>query len=235
MGRCNKYETYIAAFWAHPDDVDVGCAGVLYQSGLEKKNNVIIDLTPSQLSSQWDPKTRKSESKKAASLLWVNQRINLNRYDDKLTDSFENRLEIAKIIRKFKPEIVLIPRREDRHPDHETTSQIVKNAVHDAALIKLRIGTLNPHKPRLLLHYLIQESIEPDIIVSLSEDAMNHKMRAIQSYVSQDATSSRCYDYIKARHIYHGRQIGAKYWEAYKLYMEKPGVVSFDDLLNWFF
>jgi len=107
----------------------------------------------------------------------------------------------------MKPEIVLIPRKEDRHPDHERTAQLVKDAVHDAGLVKIDIGNLKPHKPRLVLHYLIQESVEPDIIVSLSEEAMKHKMQAIQSYRSQKETTSRCYDYIRARHTYHGRQI----------------------------
>jgi LmbE family N-acetylglucosaminyl deacetylase len=102
---------------------------VLYRAANEGKVNHIIDLCPSQLSTRGDTVTRIREAEKAGQILGSAKRENLLLCDGNLCDSYDHRLIIAKKIRQYKPEIVMIPWSFDRHPDHEGTAQMVKNGV----------------------------------------------------------------------------------------------------------
>ena len=101
----------------------------MYQSAMQGKKNIILDLSPSQLSTNGDPVTRQDEALCAAQRLHVEYRENLMLDDGHLVDSPENRKLLAWHIRKWKPEVVLIPWSSDRHPDHEVAAQLVKNTV----------------------------------------------------------------------------------------------------------
>jgi bacillithiol biosynthesis deacetylase BshB1 len=229
------FSSYILAFWPHPDDVEIWCGGVLFRAAQEGKLNHIIDLCPSQLSTRGDTVTRIREADKAGKLLWAHKRENLLLCDGNLCDSYDHRLVVAKKIRQYKPEIVLMPRSFDRHPDHEGTAQMVKNGVFYAWLAKMDCDGLEPHKPRLLLHYMIWFETEPDFIIPLTELEFQKKMEAFQSYQSQSQTNDRGLEYFEARHKLRGASIGAKYWEWYKLYSHKVGIRSLDDVMSGFF
>lgn len=92
------------------------------------------------MSTHGDPFTRQQEAQQAAQILGVATRINLGLEDTKLHDDIATRVLIAEQIRRYKPEIVMIPRNHDRHPDHVMTAQIVKNALFLAGLMKQDIA-----------------------------------------------------------------------------------------------
>ena len=129
MKQTHTFKTYIMAIGPHPDDVEIGIGGTLYKTATQGKQNVIIDLTPSQMSTHGNIDTRQAEANKAAQILGVQTRINLLLEDGHIMDTPETRKIIATQIRKYKPEIVVMPRSRDRHPDHEIAAQVIKNAV----------------------------------------------------------------------------------------------------------
>lgn len=178
------YTTYILAFGPHPDDVEVGAGGVVGSTSAEGKRNVIIDLSPSQMSTYGDPITRQQEAQVAASMLGVAERKNLWLPDTQLTNDPATRLLLAEQIRFYKPEIVVMPRKDDRHPDHTICAELVKQALFLAWLPKQAIADLAPHKPRLVLHYQIWHEFTPDLVISLSDEIFTRKMAAFKSYVS---------------------------------------------------
>ncbi|USN56045.1 MAG: PIG-L family deacetylase [Candidatus Peribacteria bacterium] len=92
----------------------------------------MIDLTPSQLSTHGDVDTRQEEAQCASKRLGVQQRTNMLLPDGHIMDVPEYRILLATQIRIYKPEIVMMPWATDRHPDHEATAQLVKNAVFTA-------------------------------------------------------------------------------------------------------
>ena len=230
-----NFDTHILAFWPHPDDVEIWCSGVLYKTSREWKKNVIIDLTPSQLSTNGTPEQRLKESMQAAKILGVSHRENMMLEDGNICDNCIAREEIATKIRKYRPEIILLPRWEDRHPDHECAAQLVKNAVFYAGLQKIELHWLKPHKPRIMLHYMIRNRFEPDLIISLDENSFERKLEAFAAYRSQKETNWWWDDLIKSRHIIDGHAIWSKYWEWYKLYSHGIWVENFDSVSNWFF
>ena len=150
-------------------------------------------------------------------------------------DTCAYRQQLAHEIRLYRPEIVLIPRTKDRHPDHENAAQLIKNAIFYAGLEKVDTDGLPPHKPRLLLHYMIFHQFDPDLIIPLDKDIYEQKMAALHTYTSQHETNERSYEMIRARHIMHGHEIGVHYGEWYKTYSHHIWVRSFDDVVGWFF
>jgi len=165
------------------------------------------------MSTRGTVETRLAESQSAANILGLAERKNMHMQDGCIYDTCEARKQIAHEIRLYRPEIVLIPWTSDRHPDHENTAQLVKNAIFLAGLEKVDTDGLPPHKPRLLLHYMIFHSFDPDLIIPLDEDIYTQKMQALHAYDSQHQTNERSYEMIRARHIMHGHEIGTHYGE----------------------
>lgn len=234
MRQKHEFESYILAFWPHPDDVEVWCSGAIYKATSEWKRCIIIDLTIAEMSTHGDTVTRMKESKKSAEILWV-ERDNLLLCDACIQDTIELRKIIATQIRKYKPEIILFPWSHDRHPDHENTAHLVKNAVFYAGLQNIWIHEYTYHKPRLLLHYMIWHRFEPDIIIPLTTQEFEAKIASWKTYKSQNTTNSWWEEYLHARHIVHGHDIWSYYGEWYKVYSHNTWVWSFDTLQNWFF
>ena len=67
----------ILAFGAHPDDVELGCAGTLAKEISLGKTVGIIDLTQGELGTRGSAELRRQEAQEAARLLEVKVRENL--------------------------------------------------------------------------------------------------------------------------------------------------------------
>ncbi len=92
---------------AHPDDAELGCAGIiLKQISLGHKVG-IVDLTKGELGTRGTPKIREQEAANAASLLGVSARENLNLADGFFENDKANQIAVIQAIRKYQPEIVL--------------------------------------------------------------------------------------------------------------------------------
>src|SRR5580704_19547536 len=107
----------IVLFGAHPDDVEWGIGGIAILLG-GKLSFAMVDLTDGELGSRGTPDERKREAAAAAEFLRATGRESLHLPDCGLVDSPDNRRKIAAVVRRFRPQIVLAPYWEDRHPDH---------------------------------------------------------------------------------------------------------------------
>src|SRR3954471_22834737 len=108
----------ILAFGVHPDDVELGCAGTILAAIHQGKKVGIIDLTRGELGTRGNAETRNAESEAAAKVLGLHARENLEMADGFFEHNQENILKIARVIRKYSPDIVMCNAPEDRHPDH---------------------------------------------------------------------------------------------------------------------
>ena len=179
---------HILAFGAHPDDVELGCgATVAKEISLQKKVG-IIDLTRGELGTRGSAEIRDKEASKAAEILGVAVRENLAFADGFFVNDKEHQLEVIKMIRKYKPEVVLCNAVDDRHIDHAKGSNLVSNACFLSGL--RRIETVfdgekqEAWRPKLVFHYIQWKHIEPDFVVDVSE-FMDVKMKAVLAYDSQ--------------------------------------------------
>lgn len=226
------FESYIMAFWPHPDDIDYGCGAVLSLMWNKGKKNIWIDLTPGQLSSRGTCETRAEEAQDAAKVLRLAHRFNLNMNDLEIKDDEMHRMQIATLIRKYKPEIVMLPNFKDRHPDHEETAKLIKSSIFVAWLSKINFQWLAPHRPRLVLEYMIWDDFEPDIVIGVDKNIYDQKRDAINCFCSQKDTNSWAKHYFDGRAMKLGWKIGKEFWEWFRTLNGNIWTDSFDNIYS---
>ena len=178
----------ILAFGAHPDDVELGCSGTLAKEiSLEKKVG-IIDLTHGELGTRGSAEIRDAEARKAGEILGISARENLNMRDGFFVNDEKHQLEIIKMIRKYRPEIVICNAIDDRHIDHAKGSKLVSDACFLAGLRKIETSldgvSQEAWRPKVVYHYIQWKNLEPDFVVDISE-FIETKTAAILAYGSQ--------------------------------------------------
>ena len=178
----------ILAFGAHPDDVELGCAGtILLQISLGHTVGV-IDLTRGELGTRGTVNIRKQESAFATKKMGLSFRENLNLKDGFFENNQNNKIEIIKRIRYYQPSIILCNAIEDRHPDHGRAANLVFDACFLSGLEKIKTNYQGeyqrPYRPNVLYHYIQYNDLKPDFIVDISP-FINKKMDIIKSYSSQ--------------------------------------------------
>jgi len=178
----------ILAFGAHPDDVELGCSGTIAKEIALGKKVGIIDLTRGELGTRGSVEIRNKEAANAAKILGVSVRENLDMRDGFFVNDESHQLEIIKMLRKYKPEIVLCNAIDDRHIDHGKGSQLVSDACFLSGLIKIETE-INEEKqeawrPKLVYHYIQWKNITPDFVVDIT-GYNDKKVEAILAYSSQ--------------------------------------------------
>lgn len=178
----------ILAIGAHPDDVELACAGTLAKEISRGKKVGILDLTRGELGTRGSAEIRDQESAKAAQILGVEFRHNLKFRDGFFINDEKHQLEIIKIIRKYRPEIVLTNAVKDRHKDHGKGSELTSTACFLSGLRRIETEyegvQQEAWRPKQVLHYIQWQDLEPDVVVDIS-GFINKKLEAVQAYQSQ--------------------------------------------------
>ena len=173
----------ILAIAAHPDDIELTCAGTLIQARARGRRFGIVDLTGGEMGTRGDPKTRDSEARRAAEILGAEFRETLDFGDGGLSKSRENELVLIDVIRREKPRIVLTSYPDDRHPDHRRAGEIVTDAAFYAGLRKLE--TAHPaHRPQQTIYFSTAYVHEPTFVVDVTP-SMETRRAAVLAFGSQ--------------------------------------------------
>jgi LmbE family N-acetylglucosaminyl deacetylase len=94
---------------AHPDDIELTCAGTLLKMVDRGYSVGILDLTQGELGTRGTPEIRAKEAASAAAVIGARFRTRLNFGDARLTASIENRMALAEAIRVARPKTVILP------------------------------------------------------------------------------------------------------------------------------
>ncbi len=178
----------ILAFGAHPDDVELGCAGTILKEIALGKKVGIIDLTRGELGTRGSADLRDQEAAASAQILGVSVRENLLFRDGFFANDETHQLEVIKMIRKYQPEIVLCNAIDDRHIDHAKGSQLVSDACFLSGLMKIETQldgqVQQAWRPKLVYHYIQWIDIKPDFVVDIT-GFTDKKTASILAYKSQ--------------------------------------------------
>jgi len=173
----------ILAIGAHPDDIELSCSGTIAKEIDNGKKVGILDLTRGELGTRGTPEIRDAEAKKAAEILGVHVRENLAFRDGFFSNDEKHQLAIIKIIRKYKPEIVLCNAIDDRHIDHGKGSKLASDACFLSGLRKIETSLDNniqePWRPKQVYHYIQWKNIEPDFVVDIGHH-IEKKMESVR-------------------------------------------------------
>jgi bacillithiol biosynthesis deacetylase BshB1 len=216
-------------FAAHPDDAELSMGGTIAKL---TKNNFkvgIVDFTKGELGTRGTPEIRQQEAFQAAVHLKIAIRENLHIPDGNILNNKENLTKVVMEIRKYKPKIIFAPYFNDRHPDHIDASNLVKRAMFQSGLQKIKTFDKEvpqtAYRPAHLYYYMQTYTFEPSFIVDIS-DSFAQKMKAVEAYSSQfhnpKSTEPETFisrpdfiRYIESRAGNFGFQIGKSYGEGF--------------------
>ena len=178
----------ILAFGAHPDDVELGCAGTISKAVFEGKKVGIIDLTLGEMATRGTIDVRSKEAQISGELLGVIFRENMNFKDGFFTNDQEHQLKVIECIRKYKPDTVLCNAQDDRHIDHPKAASLVSDSCFLSGLVKVKTKFENTDqlswRPKSVYHYIQWKNSSPDFLVDIS-GFVDLKLEAIKAYRSQ--------------------------------------------------
>jgi len=119
---------------AHPDDADYAAGGTaaLYRA----RGHVVhmVSLTNGDAGHHQQPgpalaQRRRAEAAASGAVIGAIYET-LDNHDGQLLPTMENRCQVIRLIRSFRPDLVLTHRPNDYHPDHRYTSQLVQDAAY---------------------------------------------------------------------------------------------------------
>lgn len=219
----------ILAFGAHPDDVELSCAGTLAKQSALGNSCGVVDLTQGELGTRGTREIRLAEAKAAGEIMGLKVRNNLAFRDGFFVNDEEHKLAVARQIRQYRPEIVIANAPTDRHPDHGRGSFLVKEASFLAGLKMVETEwegeKQEAWRPQMVLYYIQFQNLKPDFIVDIGEH-IHTKVKAIEAYKSQfyDPNSDEPKTVISSKNFMDsvtyraqdlGRLIGAEYGEGF--------------------
>lgn len=216
----------VLAIAAHPDDVELSVGGTLIKLASMGYRTGILDMTRGEAGTRGTTEIRQQEADRAAEILGVSVRENLDLGDAHIWVNEESRIKLVRVLRRLRPRILFTQYWDDPHPDHAHTAQLVREALHISGLTKYDAEAGQQRwRPNCVAHFLFPRTVAPTFIVDIS-DTSERKWKAIRAHTSQffnpvsDEPQSRVstqafLSEIEARDRYFGALIGAERGEAF--------------------
>lgn len=219
----------ILVFGAHPDDVELSCGATIAKEISLGKKVGIVDLTRGELGTRGTAEIRDKEAANAAKILGVDIRENLRFRDGFFVNDETHQLEVIKMLRKYRPDIVICNAVDDRHIDHSKGSKLVSDACFLSGLMKIETQVdglvQEAWRPKQVYHYIQWKNLVPDFVVDVT-GFIDKKVDSLMAYKSQfyDPNSSEPVTPIATKNfkesiLYRaadlGRLIGTEYAEGF--------------------
>jgi N-acetylglucosamine malate deacetylase 1 len=219
----------VLAIGAHPDDIELSCGGTVIKLLKQGHSVGILELTEGELGTRGTREIRAQEAAEAARALGVTTRENVGLPDGNIENTPENRSRVIRIIRKYRPDVLLFPFHTDRHPDHANAHVLCREAWFFAGLEKIETSDegrkQEPFRPRTFYHFMQWFEFVPSFIVDVTAE-YDQRMEAVRAFRSQfydPASKERgtilstpeFMEMIRTRMEYYGDRIGKKYGEPF--------------------
>ena len=175
----------LLAIFAHPDDAELLTGGTLAAAAAQGHTVGILDLTRGELWARGTPEIRAREAAEAAAVLGVASRVNAGLPDGHLdATSDAMRKVIVRLLRDFRPQVVLTHATVGRHPDHRNASLLVRDACFLSGLRNYGEGAA--HRPARLCHAQSYREYhhKPTFVVNTA-DHFETKLSALRCFRSQ--------------------------------------------------
>ena len=232
----DEFRADILAIAAHRDDVEQTCGGTLLKMAERGYRTAILDLTQGEMGTRGTVEDRTREAAEAARILKVGWRQALDIPDGRVENTYENRLKVARVIRRLRPRVLILPYWRARHPDHAIASPLGYEAAFLAGLSKLDLGAA-PHRPFKIIYASLYAEARPTFVVDISAqfEARFASLMAYRSQYEDQTTGSALFpkqaeirERIATMAGYYGLMAGVQYAEPFV--QKEVGLV--EDLLS---
>ncbi|HZN05410.1 MAG TPA: bacillithiol biosynthesis deacetylase BshB1 [Pyrinomonadaceae bacterium] len=222
----NEVQLDVLAIFSHPDDAELSVAGTLLKLKSLGYRTGVCDFTRGEMGTRGTPEIRAQEAADAARIMKLDARINLEQPDGHVWPTELARVALVRVLRTYKPKVLLTTHEDDPHPDHANTSIIVRQSARLATMKRYdEEAGLPAMQMPAIMHSLFSRRIVPSFVVDVS-DFVDEKMSAIRAYASQfysadsnepsTRISARGFlDEIELRMRYFGTLIGVAAGEPY--------------------
>ena len=174
----------VLAIGSHPDDVELACGGTLALLAKQGKKTGILHLTRGERGTRGTPEERQQEAENAGKALGAAAVGFLDCGDGAFrTGEVEEDALIAKL-REWRPDLLLAPPPNDRHPDHRRAHHLVQSASFYSGLKNRHPDSGPPFRPGAVFAYMQHDSFEPSFIVDVSS-VWEAKLESLRAYRSQ--------------------------------------------------
>ena len=175
----------VLAVFSHPDDAELSVAGTLLKLKSLGYRTGVCDFTRGEMGTRGTPEIRAKEALDAARIMKLDVRINLEQPDGHVWPTETARVDFVRMLRTYKPKVLLTTHEDDPHPDHANTSIIVRQGARLASMGRYdeEFG-LPPMPMPAIMHSLFSRRIVPSFVVDVS-DFVDEKMSSIRAYASQ--------------------------------------------------
>ncbi|MFH1894150.1 MAG: bacillithiol biosynthesis deacetylase BshB1 [Candidatus Zixiibacteriota bacterium] len=211
------------AIAAHRDDIEITSGGLMLKLHDLGYKTGGLDFTRGEMGTQGNEGDREREAEAASKVLGLTLRENLGLPDAQIEFNRGNVLKTVRVLREYRPHLVILPYWEQRHPDHYHCYRIAREACYFAGLEKLDCEG-EPFRPHKILYSTYYREPEPSFVVDIS-DQFERKLEAVKCYMSQFDPSCESkqifvpgidiYDFIRTRDREYGMQIRKQYAEPY--------------------
>jgi LmbE family N-acetylglucosaminyl deacetylase len=197
----------ILAIGAHPDDIELGCGGLLLKAARQGHNVFMYILTRGSASG--DPVQRTIEQKEAARIIGARASWIDNFEDTKLTPGVELINHIEQVIRMTRPDIIYTHPLNDTHHDHRAAAAATCEAARFVPnILSYEMPVTKDFKPQVYcdISDVIDEKVELlNAFVSQSEKAFLKsnavkglsQYRALQSRLGKDVTAVEAFEVMQ--------------------------------------
>ncbi len=220
----------ILAVGAHPDDIELNCAGTLAKYAAQGHKVFICTATSGNIGSATLPKDeigaiRKKEAAKSAAIIGA-EYLCLD-YDDELFYEDVNvRINFINMIRHCKPDVILTHNPHDYNPDHMLTSKIINDVEVMIPIAKIEteeapcetlpvVYYFEPHKG---LGFIPTDFVDiTDYFETKKQMFLCHESQQqwmADNYAGFSADDTFTAD-MEIQSLYRGMQCGVKYAEAF--------------------
>jgi N-acetylglucosamine malate deacetylase 1 len=173
----------LLVFGPHPDDLEIGLGGAIARHAAAGMRVGLCDLTAGEMGSNGTPDQRLAEADAARQALGAAWRENFRWPDRRIGSSLAHMEEAVAFIRRHRPRTIAIPYWADRHPDHGTASELLREAAFNAGLRRYP-GEGEPWKADWLCYYFINDSTTPSFVIDVTGQ-YDAKRRALDCHESQ--------------------------------------------------
>jgi N-acetylglucosamine malate deacetylase 1 len=178
-------ELDVLAAFSHPDDAELSVAGTLLKLKSLGYRTGVADMTRGEMGTRGTSEIRARESKEAARLMKLDVRLNLEHPDGHVWLTEESRTAMVRVIRRYRPRVLLTTHWDDPHPDHANTCRIAREAARLATMGRYDAESGLPAvRMPAVMHSIYSRLVLPSFIVDVS-DFVDEKMRAIKAHASQ--------------------------------------------------
>ena len=225
----------ILVILAHPDDPEFFCGGTLAKwarDGHAITYQLITcgdkgfnDSTPADMTPDALCAIRHEEQGAAAKVIGVKEVHFMDTDDGYLVPDINLRREIVRVIRKFKPDILVTCDPQNlfaiygiNHPDHRAAGQVVLDAVFPAAGNKEFFPELvsegyEPHMPKEIWCSLTSQ---PNTTIDIT-DTWQTKLKALLQHKSQIGEIEKFKERMKTRHTEDSTEENPRFEEKFRV------------------